>query len=511
VFLDNKDIQKQETAKNTETSSYRSIFKATSLFGGVQAYQILIEIVKSKVIALLLGPMGVGISGLYMSATGLIQNFTSFGLSSSAVRNVSEANNSGDTKQIARVVFALRRLVWITGLLGMIVVILTSPILSKTSFGDYNHIIPFIVLSVTLLLIQINAGKRVILQGTRRLKDLAKSSTIGITVGFCIAVPLYYLLGVKGIVPNIVISSVVTLLITWWFARKVSIEKVSLNTKEVFGIGKSMLIMGAAMSLSMVLASLSSYVLLASIRLWGGVEIVGLFTAGYILMTNYTGLVFNAMGTDYYPRLAAVNQDNEKCRVLMNQQGVIGFLLIAPLLVMCVIYIPIVVRILYSEKFLPINGYIVWCSLGMMFKMASWAIAFVFIAKAESKLYMINEFTVAVYTLLFNLLGFKLGGLSGLGISFTVSYFLYMIQVFVIAKMKYGFYFESQLIYIFISQFILIICSMMVAFFLTTYWKYMLGSLIMLFSCYYSFKELNKRMDLVNVIKLKLNVGRKKE
>ena len=53
-------------------SSYRSIFKATSLFGGVQVYQILIQIIKSKFVAVLLGPAGVGIMGLYKSGLQLI-------------------------------------------------------------------------------------------------------------------------------------------------------------------------------------------------------------------------------------------------------------------------------------------------------------------------------------------------------------------------------------------------------------------------------------------------------
>ena len=196
----------EEPIASERRSSYRGIFKATSLFGGVQVYQIIINVVKSKFIAVLLGPLGVGIQGLYQAALHFIQSFTAMGLSSSAVRDVSEANGTGDISRVATVVKTLRRLVWCTGLLGLLVVVLFSPILSKTSFGDNKHIIPFICLSVTLLLDQICAGQKVVLQGMRRLKQLAKASAIGSTVSLLVSVPLFYIFGALSfiIIPSIV-------------------------------------------------------------------------------------------------------------------------------------------------------------------------------------------------------------------------------------------------------------------------------------------------------------------
>ena len=156
-----KDIQ--ITSGTDKTSSYRSIFKATSLFGGVQLWKILITIVQTKFVALILGPSGMGIKGLYSSATALIQSITSMGLSNSAVRDVSEAHGSGDAARVSHTVAVLRRLVWFTGLLGMVTVIILSPVLSKTTFGDYSYTIPFVLLSVSLLLAQLTAGQNVLL------------------------------------------------------------------------------------------------------------------------------------------------------------------------------------------------------------------------------------------------------------------------------------------------------------------------------------------------------------
>lgn len=69
-----------------QRSSYRQIVKATSLFGGVQFFQILISVVRSKFVAILLGPSGMGIVGLLTSTTGLITGLTNFGLGTSAIK-----------------------------------------------------------------------------------------------------------------------------------------------------------------------------------------------------------------------------------------------------------------------------------------------------------------------------------------------------------------------------------------------------------------------------------------
>lgn len=495
-----EDIQNKE-----QKSSYRGIFKATSLFGGVQAYQILIEIIKSKFIAVLLGPVGVGIHGLYTSGTQMIQQLSSFGLSQSAVRNVAEAYGSGDNTTISKNVTALRRLVWLTGILGMLAVIAFSPLLSQSSFGDNAHIWGFVALSITLLFTQINAGQKVILQGTRRYKFLAKCTAYGMTIGLFVSVPLYYLWGVEAIVPNIIIGSVTSLLLSWYYSRKIHVDPIEQTTRETFQLGRSMLTMGLTMSLTQFLSIATSYALRSCIRMWGGVDEVGLYTAGFMLMSQYTGLVFQAMATDFYPRLAAVNQDNQKCRVIMNQQGEVGFLLLGPLMVLCVVFIPVVVRVLYSDAFLAVNDYIVWCALGVIFQMASWSVSYILVAKAESKVFAINELSVGIYGLGLNLLGYYFGGLSGLGISFVIKYILYFIQVYTIAHKKYDFAFDKSYLQLMFTQIFIVLSGVVLVLFVKSYWRFVFGSLLALVAMTVSFRELNRRMDIMSFIKKKLH------
>lgn len=489
---------------DSNQSSYRSIFKATSLFGSVQFFQILIQIVKSKFIAILLGPAGVGIIGLYQSGMQLVQNITNMGLASSAVRDVSEAFGLKDYSRINQVITTIRRLVWGTGLLGMIALAVVSPILSKISFGNYDYTIPFIVLSVTLLLDQICAGQKVILQGLRRLTELAKCSVIGSAFGLLVSVPFYYLLGVNGIVPTLILNSVCALVVSWLYSRRIPVQRVEQAPKETLKQGRMMLVMGISMSLSGIFSTVASYIIRAYIQYVNGVEEVGLFQAGFIIMTTYVGLVFNAISTDYYPRLAAVNKDNLKCQEIINQQGEMATLILAPMLSVCLVFMPVILKILYSDDFLKANDYICWASIGMYLRLAAWVISFSFVAKAESKLFMINEALACCYYVVFSIVGYYLGGLRGIGIAFAFQYLVYLIQVYLIARKRYKFRFSDNFIQTYFSLLIALLLCLSIVLYFNGWQKYTFGVLIIIFCSSYCLFLLNKKIDLMGAIRSRI-------
>lgn len=502
-----EELNKVNDSKvNNSSSSYRSIFKATSLFGGVKVYQIVIGIIKSKIIAVLLGPVGVGIQGLFQSATTLIQSITAMGISSSAVRDVSESYASGNQERVDRVVSVVRRLVWITGILGMVSVMVLSPQLSISTFGSHDYVIAFVLLSVTLLFDQLTAGHRVVLQGTRRLKALALSSAVGSTVSLLVSIPLYYLYGIKGIVPTLILTSLALLLVTWYYARKVGIKPVKIKNKEALSEGRLLLKMGLSLSISSILVYAADYVIRWYIRVNGGVEVVGLYNAGFILMTSYTGMVFTAMTADYYPRLASVNKDNEKCNIIINQQAEVAVLILAPLLTIMIIFMPYVVRLLYSDEFLPSVGYMKWAAVGMMFKALSWSVSFNFIAKGEAKLFLINETCANITFLVFNVIGYHVGGLTGMGISFAVASLVYCLQVCIISYKKYklSLSLDFKKTY-FLQLFLVVFCLALVLFGFNNFLYYSAGGCIIVGSIYYSLVTMNRRMGLFGVLKGVLN------
>jgi len=485
--------------KKRDTASYRQIFKATSLFGGVQVIQIVIGIVRMKFVAVLLGTAGIGIIGLLNSPVELIISLTGLGIAVSAVRDVSEANGTGDRSLIAKAITVLRRWSWFTGLLGVVVTIAMAPLLSQWSFGNKEYTWAFIWLSVTLLLKAISKGQGAILQGTRRLKDMAKAGVIGSALGLATSLPLYYLYGTKGIVPAMIITAVTGLFLSWYFARKVVIDKVELNLKQTFDSGVSMAKLGIFMTLSGFIVSASGYALRAFISNIGGVEEVGLYSAGWGVVAQYTGLIFTAMSTDYYPRLSA--KDIGKMKLLVKQQAETALFIIAPLLALLIVTMPFVIKLFYTDEFLPVVLFANLTVLGMPLKVVSWSMGYIILAKGDGKLFFRIEFIVGIVVLIFNLLGYYLFGLKGLGYSFILTYFIAIAIYYPLLNKKYGFSLPLSFFRIFSFIYILCIAAFITSLISQPYLRYGAGILVLLITTAYSLYSLNRIMDLRSVLK----------
>ncbi len=488
-----------------QRSSYKQILQATTLFGGVQVFQIMIAVVRSKFVAVLLGPTGMGIMGLLTSTTGLVEGLTNFGLGTSAVKNISEAKSTNDKNRISTVVGVMRRLVWITGILGAAVTLIFSPWLSQITFGNKDYTIAFVWISITLLFNQLSAGQMVLLQGLRKLQYLAKANVYGSFTGLVITIPLYYKLGVAGIVPVIIITAFITLFFSWYFARKIKHKKTEINKEDTITEGKSMVAMGTMISLSGLIALIVGYVIRIFINHTGNVADVGFYNAGFTIINTYVGMIFTAMGTDFYPRLSQVATDNKICKELINQQSEVALLLLAPILIAFLVFVNLAVIILYSPKFLAITDMVYWAMLGVIFKVLSWAITFVFLAKGNSKMFFWNELAGSIYTLVFSVLGYYFNGLTGLGVAFLLSYMLFMIQVFIVAKIKYGFVFSKSLKKIFLVQFSLALIGFALVNLAEQMYVYIIGVILISISAWYSYKELESRIGISDMIQKFMN------
>lgn len=480
-----------------DKSSYRQIMKATSIFGGVQVFQIIIVAIRSKFIAVLLGPAGMGLSGLLQAGTGMIAGFTSFGLSTSAVKNISAAQAEKNEEKVGRIIAVFRRLVWATGLLGLLVTLGLSSYLSQITFGNKEYTWAFALLSITLLINQISAGQGVLLIAMRQVKLMAKSSMIGSVLGLLTTIPLYYIYGMDGIVPALIIAAFTSLYLTWYFSSKLSFKKVKVDFSTIKLEGKEMLIMGFMISLSGIITIAFSYLVRIFISIYGSIDDVGLYNAGFAIINTYVGMIFTAMATDYYPKLSGVAHDVDKMNQTINQQAEIAILILSPIILVFIVFIKWVIFLLYSEAFLPVNQMILFAGAGMLFKALSWAIAFVFLAKSASKFFFWNELIFNIYMLCLNLAGYYWYGLTGLGVSFLLAYILYAFQVYLVSKSLFKFKIDSELVKIFFVNLALtVLCLLVVLLILDSYLIYLIGLFLIVVSAIYNLYNLDKRTGL---------------
>lgn len=494
----------EDKNKQNDRSRYRSSFGATILFSGVQVFQILISIIKSKFVAMLIGPAGFGIQSLLQSTTGTISAATNLGINTSSVKTIAAANSVGDKYLIAKNVTAQRRLIWFTGLLGMVICAILAPVWSLASFGDYSYTLSFVLVSTVILFDQLNKGETALLQGMQQKKQLAKAHIIGQSLNALITIPLYFVWGVNAIVAALIIGAIIALIISVSYTRKLRVEKVEMSWRETFKIGHEMIKLGFFLSLQYLMATLVVWIIRNYVSNIGGVDDVGLYTAGTTIVTSYLGLVFTAMATDYFPRLAAT-RNNEEMKLAVRTQAEITILLLAPLAVFFILLCKPFIILLYSDKFLPIEHMMYWSVGAVLFQAMGWAMSHTLLAKAKPSVFFINELVAVFYGTPIKIFFFKYWGLTGFGIATLVVYALYLIQVLIITKKLFNLSYELPLWRLFLLLNVPIAVILFIELSLSVTMGYLIGSLVFIITGTYAFFRLNSKLELIPYLKKKFN------
>lgn len=488
-----------------QKKEYRNILKGTAIFGSVQVFQILISIVRAKFIAILLGPAGMGISALLTSTTNVINQFSSLGLGMGAVRDISMANEAGDVEQLSKIAKIFRRLIFITGILGALISVAGSMWWSEIAFGNRDYIWAFVILGAMLFFTAIASGESSLLQGTRRLKYLAKTSLIGSAVGLLTGIPLYYFFGTDGIAPAMLTLAATTYFSNRYFAKKLPLQEVVITPQETKTYAKSMIALGVALTAAAVIGTLSYYFINWFIRYNGGLDDVGLYQAATSITTQYIGLVFSAMAVDYFPRLAAISNDNAAIRKTANQQAEIVILVATPIIVALFATTPIVVRVLLSEEFMVVIPILRWMGLALFFKAASYALGYISFAKGDKRTFFWLEGILGnALMIVCSVIGYLVWGFLGLGIAMLGTYGLYFLIVSMVVIKKYAFSFEKDFLRLFFILIGSVLGTFLLSFLLTDYlWYGSVSGLIFLAVGYYCYRELDKRMQIKELIRNK--------
>ena len=488
-------------SKNQE--SYRQIFKATSLFGGVQVLSVLISIIKSKLAAILIGPAGIGIVGVLNSSLNVIIGFAKLGLDVSAVKEIS-ASKDKDEFKTSKIVNVLTRLVWITGIFGAFVTLVLSSWLSQLAFGNSSHTVSFILLSLAVLFNQLTVGNLAVLQGLRKLKKLAKASLLASFSSLLVIIPLYYYYGISGIVPAIISISILTYFFSWLYAKNEIVRFPKLSLKDTLIQGKSMMKLGFVLSLGSLTSIIAIYGIQIFIANKGGIDEVGFYNAAFIIINAYVGVIFNAMSKDYFPRLSSIVSEQETMLKVVNQQAYVAILLLTPVIVIFLAFIPTIIAILFTKDFIPIIGILTFGILATLFKAVSWSMGFILIAKGDSKLYITTEVSFNTLLLLMSVFGYIYGGLTGVGISYLVYYIIYLIGVKLITKSKYKFKFENEFYKVLIICLVLCFSAFLATYLNNLYLKYGLMFSFIISSSIFSIIRLDKKTNLIKELKQRI-------
>lgn len=490
---------------NDNKTSYGIILKTTFLFGFVQVFRAIISIVKNKVVAILIGAEGMGILGIFNTTIQMIQTGAGLGVNQSAVRDISEANGSGDFDRFSTIISVTNKVILYTGLLGCIVTLGFSYWLSEWTFGDHVHTVAYSILSFAVGLNIVNESKQAILKGMRQLKALAYASMIGSVVGLVVAIPLYYFFGKQGIVPELLIAAIVAVLVSDHYVRKINFNKKKLAVKEILIESKPMVQMGIALMAVTFLQTIVSFIINAYIRSQGGLADVGYFSAANTITSGYFGVVVSALMTDYYPRIAAVNKDNNALQEELNKQSIVSLLLCCPMFVLFITLLPLFIQVLYTQDFEPAIEVIKWSIYWTLITVCSNQVDMILVAKFQTKVFLAISVFFRIIQLFLCVGLYGIMGLEGLGISYFILGILHMSIMCSTVYYLYKIRFSNTFLKIAAAVVLFAVLSTSIRNIITGIFYYFLSILLfalsLLFAYYVAVKYMN--IDIIGFIQNK--------
>lgn len=475
-------------------NSQKSILKSTGIVGGAQVISIFINIFRIKVIALLLGPSGVGLIGMFQSATDLVKQITSFGISYSGVKEIADANNKG-VEVISRKVTIVKRWSLYTGVLGMFITILLCLPLSKFAFDSSKYTWSIAILSITLLASSISNGQLTILQGLRQINQSAKATIASSVIGLFFSVPLYWILGEKGIVPSLLLISLVTLISSWHFIRKYRFASVHISFNDTITEGLSLAKLGFFILSTSILVTFTLFSIRATIAEKMDLNAVGCFHAVFSITSLYLGIIFNAMQLDFYPKLSALESD-EKANELMNHQIEVALIISTPILMLLIVFSELVIRIILSPSFLFGSSVMQWQLFGGFFGILSWALGVMFLARGKGVYSLISEGFWCFIYYIFIFFTWESFGFLSLGIGYVVAGFLRLFVVLYFTKKISLFSFEKSVHKTIIIFGVLIFSLFINVQLMSGLLKHIVSILLISISLYLSYKKIS---SIVNI------------
>lgn len=431
------------------STATKRILKTLSIFGSVQVLHILCAVIRTKLAAIWIGPLGVGLVTIYHSTMDFMSSTTQLNLRQSAVRDLSLAKD--DPVKIEQTTALVRRLAMFLGVFGFLLVIATSPVLGWIQFGDFNHTVPFLLLSVIMLFSAIAQGEFAIMQGCDRLKQLARATLYSSVTSSLLSLPLFYFFRLNGVIPVLILFAFCNLFYSLLFSgRKLSnasrrikesrrtVSQIWQRFRDDIRQGRGMLALGAYMTVSSAVTLLASYIFIAYLNRTQSTDTVGYYQAGYTIINSYIGLIFTSISMEYFPRLSSIIRHERRVEVIVSHEIKIILSVLAPVVVTFICAKELLVHILYSHSFDTVIPYISIAIVGTVLRAVSWSLAFVMPAKGDGRIYVITETTSSILYLLLNIPLYNVFGFAGLGAAYVLWYGAYTAITYLVFRRRYG-------------------------------------------------------------------------
>ena len=418
------------------------------VIGSAQAVNILISILRMKVLALLLGPSGIGLLSIYNNLLGMVSTAAGIGMGSSGVRQIAKVKGEEQVlNRVRRVLFAAHL---VQGVLAMLGVWFLRANIAKWLLGDREYATEVGLIGVAILLGLLGTAQITLLQGMRRISDLSRVTILSALISTVFGLVAVWFYGEAGLIWFVVVQELTTIMIALRYTRRLpkpSAPRPSLV--EIWEVWKPMAKLGSAFMLAAFATTATLLFIRSLIGQNLGIVAAGQFAAAWGLTVTYIGFLLGAMGVDFYPRLTEVIGNPQITNKLVNDQAQFGLAIGGPLILVMIGMAPWVMSLLYSSEFDEAAGMLQVQMLGNVIKIVAFPLGYMFIAAARSKLYLFTQLNWNVFFLFMVWCWLPQYGLAAVGVAFSTAYVLNFTIANILLRRLHAFRWEVLSLWLF--------------------------------------------------------------
>ncbi|HLO79624.1 MAG TPA: O-antigen translocase [Chitinophagaceae bacterium] len=408
------------------------LVKVSFLNGISTIIRMLAGLVSTKVVASVVGPVGIALLGQLNNFTTIILSLANGGITTGITKYISEHSEKEEkTRSYIGTAF---RITFIFSLVTGLAMIFGAGYFSKLILKDDAYKTVFYIFGITIIFYALNAMLLAILNGFKEYKLFVKVNIISSVTSLLFSVVMALSFGLMGALVSAVTFQSVVFLITLvlvsrtsWFSWSMFLGRI--DKKSAYNLVQySFMALATAiivpLSQLMVRGYIAGRISVTDAGIWEGVNRI----SGMYLM-----VVVTSFSVYYLPRLAELNSNAEIRKEVMSvYQLMIPFLVLASLS----IYIlrDLIISILFTREFTKMGDLFPYQLMGDILKMSGWVLGYLMVAKAMTRVYIFMEFLN--YSLFVGLSYILIGyyGVKGATIAYAIGHLVYLVGMFIIFR-----------------------------------------------------------------------------
>lgn len=413
-------------------STKMDIVKVFSFTAVATLVKMLTGLISVKVVASIIGPAGVALVGQLNNFTSIAMTVSSGGINSGITKYIAEYKEDKDI--VCSYLSTALRITVICSIMVGILMILFHNYLSEYIMLSSKYGYVFIIFGFTILLYAVNMMFISIVNGFKEFKRYVYINIANSILGLLFTLVFVLTLGLKGALISVVTYQSVMLIVTIWMLRKLAWFKWKYFKEKLnSAISKKYLqytIMAIATTSTLPIAQmlLRGYVISDISPIEAG------WWEGMNRISNmYLMIITSSFSVYYLPRLSELTDFRELRHEIFNCYKIIIPMLLAGFILVYLLR-HFVIELLFTPEFLPMENLFIWQLIGDFFKICSWVLSFLMVAKSMTKAFVTTEIFFCLSFVGLGFLFMNWNGVIGITQGYLVNYIFYMLTMLFIFR-----------------------------------------------------------------------------